>query len=136
MSASSQTRSYTLGVLQDFEGDPFAVSFSGTSSGFISAVLNSDGRITVNVDQSVVKQNGSYTLEIKVEEKTNSGKTSVKTFMVTFDVKGVITTLPNLKPFNTTIESKEPNYQKNLTKDKPAPTMKILSFDRFGLMEI
>ena len=56
--------------------------------------------------------------------------------MVTFDVKGVITTLPNLKPFNTTIESKEPNYQKNLTKDKPAPTMKILSFDRFGLMEI
>lgn len=57
---------------------------------FLSPKFNTDGTINVEVIESSVTQNGNYTLDIKVEESTSSGKTSVKTFTVTFSVTGVI----------------------------------------------
>ena len=89
MTAPSFTPQYNLGVLSDLERDTFTVSFSGTSLAFLSAIINSDGVIKATLDQSSVKQNGVYTLDIKVEEKRSDGKTSVKTYTVTFEVTGI-----------------------------------------------
>lgn len=119
---------------------------------FLSAKFNTDGTINVEVIETSVTHNGNYTLDIKVEENTNSGKTSVKTFTVTFSVTGLIETknsdakenIQDVKLSNTTVfvpkdSPKVTNHVNvNLKEQKvrPAPTLKSLSVNRFGLMEI
>ena len=51
-----------------------------------------DGTIKVTLDEKSVKQNGSFTLDIKVEEKRSNGKTPMTTYSVTFEVVGIIET--------------------------------------------
>ena len=65
-------------MLSDLEGDPFTVTFSGTSMAFLSAVFNKqDGTVKAAIDKRSVKLNGFYTLVVKVEETRSNRITSI-----------------------------------------------------------
>ena len=119
---------------------------------FLSAVFNKqDGTVKASLDESSVMLNGSYTLDVKVEEKRSDGKTSVKTYTITFDVTGIAeakkddakstggainTGIATGKIFNVTAQYlRDPKKVKEM-KELDPPTIKIGSFNKYGLMEI
>jgi len=117
--------------LMDEEGDPFTVVFSGTSTDFLTADIGADGAIQVSLDDSKIRENGNFTLGIRVVETnaTTGSTTSVKTYTVTFEVKDLV--FDDAAKYTVTLA--EPEVAKE---EKPAPTMTIDKLNKFGRLEI
>jgi hypothetical protein len=77
--------------LTDFEGDPYTVVFSGTSTDFLTPEIGSDGTIRVSLDERKITENGNFTLELRVVETnaTTGSTASEETYTVTFEVKNL-----------------------------------------------